>query len=105
MTDSEQKVLKRFRRFHQLNPHVMILFNRFTRELIGVGHSKCSAYMVMHRIRWQTRIETIGEPFKISNDLIPFYARLWMYTNAEHDGFFNIHDGRHVAGVTFEQLT
>lgn len=33
---------------------------------------------------------TTGNEFKISNDFIAFYARLWMETYPEHKDLFNI---------------
>jgi hypothetical protein len=33
-------------------------------------------------------VETKGDDFKISNDFIAYYARLFMAYNPQHEGFF-----------------
>jgi hypothetical protein len=78
-----------FAEFHALNPHVYGLFNRFTREVISAGFEHYSADAVMHRVRWHTAIETRDpEGFKVNNNWVAFYSRLWMRDHPEHEGFF-----------------
>ena len=42
----------------------------------------------MQRIRWETDIVTKGNPFKISNDFIGYYARYFIHSYPEHKDFF-----------------
>ena len=77
--------------WHHANPHVYSLFKRFTFDAIDRGHRKFSHWLVMNRIRWETNIETTGNEFKISNDFIAYYARLFMADYPEYDGIFTIH--------------
>ena len=75
--------------WHQENPHVYRLFKRFTFEaLMKQRHKHLGAWLVVNRIRWETNIETTGEDFKISNDFIAYYARLFMAQHPEHKGLF-----------------
>lgn len=74
--------------WHKQNPHVYELFKRFTFQAIRCGHKRCSAWLIVNRIRWETAIETSGCDFKISNDFIAYYARLFMAHYPEHEGFF-----------------
>ena len=74
--------------WHNKNPHVYELFERFTMGAISKGHTRLSAWLVVNRIRWETTVETSGSDFKISNDYIAYYARLFHAWNPEHDGFF-----------------
>ena len=74
--------------WHKLNPHFYEMFERFALTLISNGHSNSSAWLIVNRIRWETAIETKSDNFKISNDYIAYYARLFMAYNPEHDGFF-----------------
>ena len=73
----------------QENPHVFRLFNRFTLEALAKRrHKHLGAWLVVNRIRWETSIETTGEDFKISNNFIAYYARLFMVHYPEHKGLF-----------------
>lgn len=74
--------------WHKANPHIYELFERFTKEAMSHGHKKLSAWLIVNRIRWETSVVTKGDYFKISNDFIAYYARLFMHYNPEHKGFF-----------------
>lgn len=74
--------------WHKENPHVYDLFKRFTMQAINRGHRNLSAWLIVNRIRWETSIETKGDDFKISNDFIAYYARLFMHDFPEYKGFF-----------------
>ncbi len=83
----------RFVEFDREFPEVGKLFDRFALERIGVGFSRYSADAVMHRVRWETaagRADSDGRaPYKINNDHVAFYARRFMASYPEHDGFFS----------------
>ena len=74
--------------FHNDNPHVYDLFQQYTHEAINSGAKKCSPWLIIGRIRWETAIKTTDDDFKISNDYIAFYSRLFMSWNPRHEGFF-----------------
>lgn len=74
--------------WHRANPSVYEYFERFTFEAIEKGHRKLSAWLIVNRIRWETTVVTSGGDFKISNDFIAYYARLFMHNHPEHRGFF-----------------
>lgn len=79
---------KRWWRWHQQNPDVYKMFERFTFEAINAGHSRLSAWLIVNRIRWETTVVTQGEDFRISNDFIAWYARLFMHLHPQFSGFF-----------------
>lgn len=74
--------------WHAANQHVYELFKQFTFEAIDKGHRRLSAWLVVNRIRWETTVETNGGDFKISNDFIAYYARLFMDEHPKFRGFF-----------------
>ena len=74
--------------WHKKNPHVYALFKKYTFFAIDKGHEKLSAWLIVNRIRWETSIETTGNDFKISNDYIALYARLFMHEHPQFAGFF-----------------
>ena len=76
--------------WHKENPEVYELFKKFTFNAIDRGHQKFSHWLIMNRIRWETNIDTVGDEFKIRNDYIAFYARLFMVDYPEHNGIFRI---------------
>lgn len=87
----KQTNIQKFIRFHRMYPAVYELFCKFTVQLIRNGFKHNSAYAVMHRIRWETSVNPNRdfEGFKISNGLIPYYARMWLDKNPEHKYFFH----------------
>lgn len=85
-----QSIKRKWWCYHKQNPEVYELFKRYTFQLIRAGHNHYSAKGVFERIRWHSDVETAGEPFKISNNYTPYYARLFMTEFKRHDGFFRI---------------
>jgi len=79
---------QRWLEWHRQNPHVYALFKEFTFQAILRGHRRLSAWLVVNRIRWETTVETNGGDFKISNDFIAYYSRLFMEEHPEYSGFF-----------------
>jgi hypothetical protein len=79
---------QRWLEWHRQNPHVYRLFKEFTFAAIRRGHKRLSAWLVVNRIRWETSVETLGGDFKISNNFIAYYARLFMEEYPEFKGFF-----------------
>jgi hypothetical protein len=74
--------------WHKGNPHVWQLFERFAYEAVNKGRTRISHWLIINRIRWETNIVTTGEDFKISNDYIAFYARLWKAKHPQHKDLF-----------------
>ena len=75
-------------RWHNANPDVYDMFERFALDAIRQGHTNLSAWLIVNRIRWEVAMETSGDDFKISNDFIAYYARLFHAKNKQHEGFF-----------------
>ena len=74
--------------WHKKNPHVYELFKKFTLIAIDRGHKQMIAWLIVNRIRCETSVETSGNDFKISNDFIAYYARLFMHDYPQYEGFF-----------------
>jgi hypothetical protein len=80
---------ERWYAWHLKNPNVYHLFKHFTFEALRERkHKHLGAWLVVNRIRWETSISTTGEDFKISNNFIAYYARLFMEEYPEHKGLF-----------------
>lgn len=74
--------------WHKANPLVWQYFERFSLEAVSKGRKKISHWLIINRIRWEVNIMTTGEDFKISNDYIAFYARLWKAMHPQHKDLF-----------------
>ena len=86
--ESKTRLQKKFESFITKNPTVWILFVKFTKQAIERGHKHLSSDMILHRIRWETSIMTVGEHYKISNDTSPYFARKFHLEFPQYDGFF-----------------
>ena len=69
--------------WHKQNPHVWGLFEKFTFEAINAGHERLSAWFIVNQIRWETTVKTTGK-FKIKNEYIAYYARLFMAVHPQY---------------------
>jgi hypothetical protein len=75
--------------FHEANPEVYRLFKRFTLQAIRAGRQHYSAYAVCHQIRWHIEIVKRHEgDWKLNNNFIPFYARVFHRDFPQHADFF-----------------
>ena len=72
---------EKFIRFHNRNPHVYHLFNKYASEAYVAGNKKFSHWLIMNRIRWDSLVKTDGDKYKIPNEHIAFNARLWVKRN------------------------
>jgi hypothetical protein len=79
-----------FWEWHKANPYVWLYFEKFSLEAINKGRTKISHWLIINRIRWEINIVTTGEDFKISNDYIAFYARLWNAKYPQYKSLFTI---------------
>jgi hypothetical protein len=103
--DQEAKLDYRhlFLAYHAVHPRVYSLFKRFTLEVIDRGFENYSADAIMHRVRWETAITTQpqpgkrlnpDEPFKVNNNYVAHYARMFMAEFPRYDGFFRTRGDR-----------
>ena len=76
--------------WHKRNPQVWEKFREYTLEAVNSGRAHYSHWAIINRIRWNREIETKGGEFKISNDYICFYARLFHAKHPEHGDFFHL---------------
>lgn len=92
--DIQPHVVKSFFNFHNKNPRIYRLFNRYARDLRVAGKSQYGAKAIMERIRWHLAVETTGEDFKINNNYTSCYARLMMTKNRRFKNFFELRSTR-----------
>lgn len=78
----------RFIAHYKQDPEVYDMFDRFAMQMYRANPERGSAWLIANRMRWETAINTTTEPFKITNDFIALYARLFMARHPHTDGFF-----------------
>jgi len=81
---------REFNAFNAENPAVWEYFERFTLEAITAGHRKISHWLIINRIRWEVAMVTTGQDFKICNNHIAFYARLFVKVHPQYRFIFNL---------------
>ena len=85
---------EKFKRIHTDKPEIYSSFCDFTRTLIDRGYPRYSAYGVMHIVRFHTYKPGVDmrpeEEHKISNNMTPFYARLFVRDNPDDCEFFSL---------------
>ena len=87
MTDGHDA---KFAEFHAENPHVYDQLEAIALQVYrsGVPHFGISA--IFERLRWISRFETAGDPYKLNNTYRAFYARLLMDRNPCLAEFFEL---------------
>lgn len=90
MSESFLDRKKAFWEWHKANPHVWLYFEKYAMEAVARGRTRVSHWLIINRIRWEVSIETTGGEFKISNDHIAFYARMWRAKYPQHKDLFAV---------------
>ena len=91
MTPSEIDFLRKYDAWldwHKENPRIWKYFRQFALEAVHSGRKHISHWLIVNRIRWEVSIATTGHEFKISNNHIAFYARLWKAAYPEFSYIF-----------------
>jgi hypothetical protein len=74
-------------------PHgreVYTLFKNFAAKWREAGNEKCSASLIVNRLRWETGIKGRYYGFRVSNDHAPLLARQLMQDEPEYRDFFDM---------------
>lgn len=90
--DSELE--KKFKEFDRRNPQVYKSLVDLAYQLRERGHKVIGIKMLIEVVRWQTKLKTTDEDYKINNNYAPFYARKIMNDNPSLDGMFNLREQR-----------
>lgn len=90
--------------WHAANPDFFALFEKFTAEAISMGHKALSGWLIVNRVRWETNVVTKGGEFKISNNYISLFARLYMIRNPQYVGFFKTNRMKSLVNDVFNPI-
>jgi hypothetical protein len=83
-----------FLTYHRKFPEIWNHFERLSLKVWETGRRKYGAQTIVHNIRWHVEIEERGEDFKINNEFIAYYARVFLmkYPEAAEIGFFELRE-------------
>lgn len=86
----QDQLVRTFARYFRENPRVWERFCEHSLALIARGVRHYSALTLVCVIRFERDLEAreAGTGFRINNNAIPFYARLFELAYPEHEGFF-----------------
>lgn len=88
MTTLFETLADEWAHFHEHNPQVWRLFERFALEAVEHGAKRIGARLVWERMRWHTRVETNDRTYKLNNNWIAFYSRKFLQEHPEHPELF-----------------
>ena len=80
--------------FHIQNPGVYRLFELYAQQMIDAGVERSSGWLICNRIRWEVILQTVGSDYKICNDFIQYYTRLFIRDNPQHYKVFHLPNGK-----------
>jgi len=82
---------QKFDKFHEENPHVYEMFKSFALGAIRLCEKRNKKYIsadfIMHRVRWE-QFTTTDKDFKINNNHISYYSRLFQKDFQEYSHMF-----------------
>lgn len=86
----EPRIREQFFIFHDANPHIFKLFEKYAAELKQTGRRHYGANIIIERIRWHQAVSTTDQEFKINNNHAPMYARLLILVDPSYRAFFRL---------------
>ena len=67
---------EKFEQFHSDNPHILQEIIRMVEQAVQSGEKKLGIRWIVEVLRWNKRVLTQSEDFKLPNAHIPYYTRL-----------------------------
>ena len=84
----DSELLRRFARYHFINPQVYVEFVAKCRLMHKRGRDHYGQRTIIEVLRWEHDLKTRGDTFKINNDYGAIYARITVIEFPELEGFF-----------------
>lgn len=99
-------LLTRWWSWHHAQPAFWQLFERFALQAAQAGRRKFSGWLITNRIRWESLVVQRREEdeYKISNDFIAVYTRLFIRTHPTYAYLFDTARMKRVADQEWDAL-
>lgn len=79
-----------FEEFNKENPHVFRAFEQQALKAIEKGREKISGKLIINWIRWNEKLETNDQNFKINDAFQAYYVRAFITKYPEYYYAFNL---------------
>ncbi len=87
---------RRFADFHRTNPQVYRELNAKAVKLLESGRSRIGIAELVEELRYDYRLRSEGDAFKLNNTWRAFYSRLLVYKDLRLDGVIELREQTHV---------
>lgn len=94
--DPNESLDTRFRRWLEVNPHVLDAFVAFAVQAQRAGRRQFGAKAIVERLRWEYAISTTGSEFKFDNNMTSRLARAAVGRRPELESLFEFRELRSV---------
>ena len=89
----ERPLDRQFQAFHAANPHVYDKLRELALQVRSAGQ-RMGIAALFERLRWLSRVETAGDPYRLNNSYRAYYARLLMEREPSLRGSFTTRTDR-----------
>lgn len=86
----QEQLLGLFVEFHLAHPEFWAAFDKFACQVRDAGFSRYGGNAILERCRWHLTIEERSDGFKVNQNFIAFYTRLWLLAHPESPDFFEL---------------
>lgn len=83
--EPQMSLADRFAAFHAANPRVADVLESLAEQWLA-RHDKVGMKSLAEQVRWSSGMHTTGEPWRINNSHVAFYARLLLTRRPEWTG-------------------
>lgn len=84
----DRGLLMRFALYHKANTSIYSEFKTIAFAMIATGRKKYSGWIILNVIRWRKDKQSNDRIFKINNDYIALFSRMFVVEFPENEEFF-----------------
>lgn len=83
VSPGEGTLPERFAAFHAANPHVYTALRRLALQMRRAGVRRCGMKMLFEVLRWQYKLQTQGDEYRLNNVYTAFYNEAGAWVSCE----------------------
>ena len=90
---AQDGLIEAWLRYDGAHPEFWPEFMRFAREAAAAGVARTSGWLIVNRMRWESRVvrrRGDDEAFAIPNDFVALYARRFRIEHPRHQSLFHV---------------
>ncbi len=101
--NTNKELLQRFAVYHKKNTSIYHDFKELAFQMISADRAKYSAWVVVNVIRWRRDSKSNNKLFKINNDFIAIYARMFAVEFPQYKDFFVTRKMKPIRSISQEE--